>query len=208
MFSQLVSGFYLVFRQWGLFGVFISMFLENVAFPLPIEIGYLSGIYLIDIGAYPYWVVIFALTAGHMAGATCAYAIGKYAKPWLDRKFKNSSAFLGAEEKIHAWYQRFGDGTAFFVRFLGYVRLFSSYIAGIAEYRFWRFIAFTTLGSLLFNIFGMSVSRVLIDVWKKYASLHIYIVFAMSISFFVFIGWGIMQKRKRAHTINIPSPNE
>jgi len=202
MITQWISGFYIVFQHWGLVGIFISMFLENIAFPLPIEIGYLSGAYMIEKGIHSYWLVMVVLTAGHMFGAATAYAAGKYGSHWLEYRLRNNVSFAAIEQKIHYWYEKYGDYTAFGVRFFGYVRLFSSYIAGLAEYNFWRFIIFTTAGSLLFNMLGISASKVLMDVWSVYTSLHIYIVLGLSISFFVCIGWGIIQKRKRAPSHN------
>lgn len=173
-----------LFRSWGLWGIFVSMFIENVAIPLPIEIGYLTALQMIDAGQHSYWFMLAFLTFGHLAGAVTAYGIGKHGGEWLERTFSKRTQFHDVRQKIARWYARFGDVTAFLVRFNGYVRLFSSYVAGIAEYPFLRFLMYTAAGSLAFNVLALALSRALVLAWQRYAALHALIGAALVVSVF------------------------
>ncbi len=210
---QMVLFFNAVLRSWGLWGIFISMFIENIAIPLPITIGYLTALQMIDAGQQTYWFMLAFLTAGHIAGAMAAYVVGKYGGEWLERRFSRRTEFHDVRQKVTRWYERFGDGTAFLVRFNGYVRLFSSYVAGIAEYPFGRFVFWTAAGSLVFNIWALALSRLLVLVWQRYASLHLAIGVILVLSFFGGIVFAlakrhIARRRKARQEISIASPKE
>ncbi len=200
-------------RSWGLWGIFVSMFIENIAIPLPITIGYLTALQMIDAGQQTYWFMITFLTTGHVVGAMVAYMVGKHGGEWLERRFSRHTEFHDVRQKVTRWYERFGDGTAFLVRFNGYVRLFSSYVAGIAEYPFGRFVFWTATGSLVFNILALALSRLLVLAWQRYAPWHFVIGIVLVISFFGGIVFAltkrhIAHRRKVRQKISIASPKE
>lgn len=200
-------------RSWGMGGIFASMFIENIAIPLPIEIGYITALQMIDAGQYGYWFMLAFLTLGQVAGAIGAYGVGKYAGEWLERRFSRRTQFHDVRTKVADWYTRFGDATAFLVRFNGYLRLFSSYVAGIAQYSFRRFVFWTAVGSLLFNIGALALSRILVMAWQRYAVWHVLIGTVLTVSFFggivlALLHRHIVRRRKTHQEMNIASPKE
>jgi membrane protein DedA with SNARE-associated domain len=96
--------------------------------------------------------VAFA-TVGSVAGAVVGYAIGAWGgRPLLDRYGRYVG--IGAEDLDRAdrWFDRWGSWAVFLGRMVPLVRTFVSYPAGISRMPMGRFLLFSTLGSLPWNL--------------------------------------------------------
>ena len=96
--------------------------------------------------------VAFA-TAGSVVGAVVGYAIGAWGgRPLLDRYGRYVG--IGAEDLDRAdrWFDRWGSWAVFLGRMVPLVRTFVSYPAGISRMPMGRFLLFSTLGSLPWNL--------------------------------------------------------
>ncbi|HEX7173101.1 MAG TPA: DedA family protein [Candidatus Limnocylindria bacterium] len=96
--------------------------------------------------------VAFA-TAGSVIGALVGYAIGAWGgRPLLDRYGRYVG--IGAEDLDRAdrWFDRWGSWAVFLGRMVPLVRTFVSYPAGISRMPMGRFLLFSTLGSLPWNL--------------------------------------------------------
>lgn len=186
MINQIIQTLFNFFESLGIIGVFLIMLIENIGIPLPIEIGYLIGQNLINQGIYSYYLVLIVLTFGHLIGALIAYSLGRWGDNFIHRKLKNNAKVLEIQDKLIKWYDKYGDLTVFLTRFIGYVRPWSSFVAGFSKINLWRFVVWTFLGSLMFNISALYFSSIFIFIWRRFANLHFLII---SIAFALF--WGL-----------------
>lgn len=165
-------------------GAFLSMFIENIGVPLPTEIGYLIAQDLIARGVYSYSSMLFILTLGHVLGAIVSFAIGRYGDSYLRTKLQKNKKVTEVHEKLEAWYEKNGDLTVFLTRFVGYVRPWSSFVAGLAKVDFWPFLLWTTLGSFLFNIITLYFTSIFFSVWRQSSVYHYVIIVLFFLLFF------------------------
>lgn len=190
---QIINMAYHFLRSFGVAGVFLSMFIENIGIPLPTEIGYLLGREMINTGAHSFLFVLTILTLGHLTGAIISYKIGSLGDAYVSRKLKNNKKITEVHEKLRKWYKKYGDITVFMTRFVGYVRPWSSFVAGFAEVGFWPFVFWTTLGSLIFNVILLYISGILILIWRKYEVFHLAITLSMFLLFFAIIIYELLK---------------
>lgn len=194
MIENIVFTIFHYFQHLGFLGVFLSMVIENIGIPLPTEIGYLIGQDLASHNIYSYKMVILLLTAGHLLGSLISYGIGRWGDNVVSRKIEKTKKIVQIHEKLEKWYAKYGNFTVFLTRFIGYVRPWSSFVAGFARVKLWQFIIFTTLGSLIFNIINLYLSGIFFLIWRKYIIFHFYIVLAFGIAFFALVFYWLLKK--------------
>lgn len=201
MIDQFVTIIFHFFRSIGTGGIFSSMFIENIGIPLPTEIGYLLGQDMVNAGRHSYFFIIFILTLGHVSGSIVSYYVGRLGDNYVTNKIKSNKRIVIVQQKLKSWYKRYGDLTVFLTRFVGYVRPWSSFVAGFSGVKLVPFLVWTTLGSLIFNIFTLYFTSIFILVWRRYAFLHVILILGAFTLFFGFIiyetiKWLISLKKK------------
>lgn len=175
------------------------MFVENVGIPLPTEIGYLIGQDLINRGLFSYGVILFVLTLGHVLGSVFSYWLGLLGDKYLNTKLKSNKKIAEVHKKLEEWYKKNGNLTIFLTRFIGYVRPWSSFVAGLAEIKFWPFLFWTTIGSLLFNIITLYFTSIFMTIWRRYSVYHFLIAIVVFLLFFGVIFyeiWKYLRKKR------------
>jgi membrane protein DedA with SNARE-associated domain len=86
-------------------------------------------------------------------GALVGYAIGAWGgRPLLDRYGRYVGIGADDLDRADRWFERWGSWAVFAGRMVPLVRTFVSYPAGIARMPLGRFILFSTLGSLPWNL--------------------------------------------------------
>jgi len=195
MSENFITTTYQIFQHWGLAGIFISMFFESALIPLPIEFAYLAAIQLIAIGKYSAEFLIIVITLGHISGSAATYFIGRKSDSWLHRRLVKNARFHDIHRRLCLWYKRYGALTVFGARFIGYVRPWSSLIAGLAEFPVKPFLLWTALGSLIFNIIALYASWTIVLLWKRYVALHFLIAVSFSISFGAVFLYELLKRR-------------
>lgn len=145
-----------VMSDYGYFGIFLLIMLENVFPPIPSEVILTVGGFMTTTTTMTIPGVIMASTAGSVVGAVALYGIGLLLDVERLEKIidKYGNWLRVKKEDIHkadAWFDRFGIWTVFFGRLIPLVRSLISIPAGMSNMRFWLFISFTTLGTLLWN---------------------------------------------------------
>lgn len=187
MFEQLFLAIFHFFQSFGAWGAFLSMFIENVGIPLPTEIGYLIGQNLINVGTYTYLIVLIILSLGHVFGSIVSYAIGRWGDYYINERVSKNNKISQIHQRLKGWYDRYGTITIFLTRFVGYVRPWSSYVAGLAEAPFIPFVLWTTLGSVIFNVLNLYLSSIFIVIWRRFGTFHLWILVIGFLFFFGFI---------------------
>lgn len=145
-----------VMSDYGYFGIFLLIMLENIFPPIPSEVILTVGGFMTTTTAMTIPGVILASTAGSVIGAVLLYGVGLLLDVERLEKIvdKYGNWLRVKKDDIHkadAWFDRFGIWTVFFGRLIPVVRSLISIPAGMSNMRFWLFITFTTIGTLLWN---------------------------------------------------------
>ena len=139
-------------------GVLSLVMLEALGIPLPGEIA------LVTAGAYAAVAhnvsvsgVILMAALGATVGGVLGYWIGiKGGLPLLVRYGKYVGVRRSHIDKAHSFFERNGAKTILFGRFVAVLRTWASVIAGAACMSFKQFVAYNTLGSIVWAIvFGL-----------------------------------------------------
>lgn len=140
--------------------VFIFMVIESSFIPFPSELVVPPAAYLaMQQGAS---MNIYAVTMVATAGALVGALINYYLALWVGRpivySFANSRfghMLMINEEKVvkaEKYFDEHGDASTFFGRLIPVIRQLISLPAGIARMNIFRFMLFTSLGALVWNI--------------------------------------------------------
>lgn len=145
-----------VMADYGYFGIFLLILLENVFPPIPSEVILTVGGFMTTTTPMTIPGVVLASTAGSVIGAVVLYGVGLMMDvERLEKVIDKYGNWLRVKkEDIHRaddWYDRFGIWTVFFGRLIPVVRSLISIPAGMSNMKFWLFITFTTIGTLLWN---------------------------------------------------------
>ena len=150
----------------GYLGVAVAVALETIVAPIPSEVILpMAGWKVSQSAADPTvvepltglpWNIPMAVafaTVGSLVGALFGYAIGAWGgRPLLERYGRYVGIAADDLDRADAWFDRYGSWAVFFGRMVPLVRTFVSYPAGISRMHLGRFIVFSTLGSLPWNL--------------------------------------------------------
>lgn len=148
-------------NQWGYFGVFLLIALENIFPPIPSEVILIGGGGLLTVaslgGKLSILGMIIAATLGAVAGAVVLYYVGKILKTERLKKLVRGKVgkVLRLKEadidKADKWFDAKGNLTVFFCRCVPILRSLISIPAGMSEMPMAKFLLYTTVGSAIWN---------------------------------------------------------
>lgn len=141
-------------RAMGATGVAFLMLLENLFPPIPSELVMPLAGFIAARGEASLIVMILAGTAGSVAGAWFWYWVGRrVGRDRLHDLACRHGRWLALYpediDKGRAWFERHGAGAVLIGRMVPTVRTFVSVPAGVARMPVGRFLAYTTLGSVV-----------------------------------------------------------
>ena len=200
----------------GYVGVALAVALETIVAPIPSEVILpMAGWKVSQSAADPSivepltnlpWNISLAValaTVGSVAGAVVGYYIGAWGgRPLLDRYGRYVG--IGADDLDRAdhWFERWGNWAVFFGRMVPLVRTFVSYPAGISRMSMPRFLLFSTLGSLPWNL-GLIYAGFLvgenydqIEATLKPYEYVIYVIVLGLVAFFA-VRWWLGKRARR-----------
>lgn len=194
-------------EQFGYFGVFFLITLENVFPPIPSEVILLFGGFMTTYTNLNLFFMIFVATLGSLVGAIILYYIGKILNK--ERLKKIVSGKIGKILRLKAkdidladqWFDTKGNKTVFFCRFIPIVRSLISIPAGMSEMPLQKFVLYTILGSAIWNTILIIIGNRVGENWESILSIfdqYSHIVSILLIVFFiVFIIWFYTKKKKK-----------
>lgn len=171
-------------QDWGMFGAFLVMLVENLGVPFPTEVGFLVTQGLIEDHAIFYPLAVAILTLGHIVGASIAYAIGRWGDKSLQHFFAKNSRLHSSKKRLESWYAKWGSLTIFLTRIFGYVRPWASLTAGFARVDFGPFLLWTSVGSLVFTVSSLYLTRYIIRYWLRFPQFHAVMLVLIFLIFF------------------------
>jgi membrane protein DedA with SNARE-associated domain len=112
--------------------------------------------------------IVAAGVLGNLVGSWIAYAVGYFGR--IDLLEKNKLIHISPKHLKWAddWFARYGAATVFFSRMLPIIRTFISLPAGVARMPFWRFTAYTLLGSIPWVLMLALVGEAVGDNWEDW----------------------------------------
>jgi len=152
----------------GVVAVFLLMTLESACIPVPSEAIMLFAGFSVSKGELTLVGIVTAGVLGNLVGSWIAYAVGYYGR--LDLLEKNKLIHISPKHLKWAddWFARYGNATVFFSRMLPIIRTFISLPAGVAKMPFWRFSAYTLLGSIPWVLMLAIVGEKVGDNWEDW----------------------------------------
>lgn len=144
-------------EQFGYFGVFLLIALENVFPPIPSEVILTFGGFMTTYTSMtPVGVIVFS-TLGSVLGAVILYGIGYLVnvdrlEGWIERYGRFLRLKKEDIRRTDAWFDRYGYWTVLFCRMIPLIRSLISIPAGMSKMKFGLFLLFTTIGTLIWNV--------------------------------------------------------
>ncbi len=158
--------------QFGYFGVFLLIMIENVFPPIPSEVILTFGGFMTTYSDMTRVGVIIAATAGSVIGAMILYSIGLFLDvARLEKIVDRWGGVLRLTRKdIHkadAWFDKYGPWTVLLCRLVPLIRSLISIPAGMSNMNFPLFILLTTIGSLIWNTALVTIGAAVGDNWQS-----------------------------------------
>ena len=174
-------------------GITFLMTLESMVIPIPSELVMPFAGFLAEEGKMNFWLVIFFSSLGSLLGSLISYYLGYYGGKKFVLKFGKYLLLDSADlEKTEKWFQKRGDKTIFFSRFIPVVRHLISIPAGIGKMNLKKFCLYTIAGATLWNSFIAYCGYALGENWDKfrhyseYFSVSVAIIFLFAAIYFIY----------------------
>jgi membrane protein DedA with SNARE-associated domain len=206
----------------GYLGVAIAVALETIVAPIPSEVILpMAGWKVSQSAADPSvvepltglpWNLVLAVlfaTAGSVTGAVAGYYIGAWGgRPLLDRYGRYVGIGASDLDRAHEWFERWGGWAVFFGRMVPLVRTFVSYPAGISRMSMRKFLLFSTLGSLPWNLALIGAGFVVGENYPQIEAAlkpYEYVIYAVVIVGVVVLAVRWWRGRRSASSLDAPA---
>ncbi|AOZ92394.1 DedA family protein [Paenibacillus crassostreae] len=159
-------------EQFGYWGIFLLIALENIFPPIPSEVILTFGGFMTTYTNLTATGVIVMATLGSVIGAIILYGLGYLINvDRLELIIDRWGRYLRVKKedirKADAWFERYGYWTVFFCRMIPLIRSLISIPAGMAKMKFGLFLLYTLFGTLIWNIILVSVGAAVGDNWEN-----------------------------------------
>ena len=189
--------------DWGYWGVFLLMMLENVVPPVPSEaIMGVAGIWVAK-GKLDFALLVAVGTAGTVVGNLFWWEIGRRLgyerlRPAVDRWGRWLTMEWEDVEHIRRYFDRWGGVTVFVFRFLPVGRTVISIPAGLMHMPLSRFILFTALGSAIWNTLLVGVGLWLGTTFDRIEHLVAPALIGVGVAMVALYLWRVLTWKPRA----------
>ncbi|MEG2814171.1 MAG: DedA family protein [Oscillospiraceae bacterium] len=146
-----------IMNQFGYFGIALLIAIENIFPPIPSEVILTFGGFMTTHSELKIWGVVLVATIGSIVGALVLYGIGRLLTPQrLGKIIDKWGHILRVKkediQKAEGWFNKRGNLTVFFCRFIPIIRSLISIPAGMSHMNMGKFLIYTTLGTSIWNI--------------------------------------------------------
>jgi membrane protein DedA with SNARE-associated domain len=191
-------------KSWGYIGVFVLMLLESSSLPIPSEVILPFAGFLVSKGILNVWITVTISTVAGVAGSLIDYYIGlKGVQSLAKHKILGRVILSQTQLEIAAsWFNKHGALMVFFSRLIPGFRTIVSFPAGAVRMKLPKFIAFTTVGCIVWNVILIYVGYYLGKNWPEVAGISRYLILASVVGVLVLVAYILIRrKRKRAETL-------
>lgn len=194
-----------IMNQFGYFGVFFMIAIENIFPPIPSEVILLFGGFMTTYTNLNIIMMVISATLGSLFGALLLYYVGKIFNKEKLKKIVSGKVgrMLRLKttdiDKADNWFDTKGNKTVFFCRFIPLVRSLISIPAGMSEMPICRFIVYTLFGSLIWNIVLIVLGSIVGENWTSILNVlntYSHVVVIILIIIFISLIWLFYSKRR------------
>lgn len=194
-----------IMNQFGYFGVFFMIAIENIFPPIPSEVILLFGGFMTTYTNLNILMMVISATLGSLFGALLLYYVGKIFNKEKLKKIVSGKVgrMLRLKttdiDKADNWFDTKGNKTVFFCRFIPLVRSLISIPAGMSEMPICRFIVYTLFGSLIWNIVLIILGSIVGENWTSILNIlntYSHVVVIILIIIFISLIWLFYSKRR------------
>jgi len=198
-------------RQYGYWAVFLGIALENLGIPIPGETITLVGGFLAGSGELNYWIVLASAIVGAVLGASGGYWIGRLGGWAL--LLRVGRFFRITEEQLIDVKTQFSENAAravFFGRFVAFLRILASPMAGIIEMPFPQFMLYNLAGATVWASVMVTLSFFLgrlipLEQLISWMAKFAIVVLVLVIAWFTVPKWLESRKLKQSSVSDQPS---
>lgn len=164
-----------IMNRFGYLGVAGLIGLENIFPPIPSEVILTFGGFMTTCTDLTFTGVVLASTVGSLIGAILLYGIGwilsyeKLCRILSGKTGKILHLYPEDIDKAVSWFDKKGNYTVFFCRFIPIVRSLISIPAGCAKMKMLPFLLLTTAGSFIWNTVLVYLGALAGKSWSKIA---------------------------------------
>ena len=140
-------------QEWGYFGIFIVILIDNINIPIPpTEVVLSLAGWYISTGRWEFWPVFVLSTIGGTMGCVIFYYLVRYFHEWM-LPFMKCYLHLTDEkiEKADRFFLKYGGLAIFFGRLLPGMRTISLIPAGMVKYPVWKMTIYLFFGTAIWN---------------------------------------------------------
>ncbi|MVP01632.1 DedA family protein [Paenibacillus lutrae] len=192
-----------IMEQFGYFGIFFLIAVENLFPPIPSEIILTLGGFMTTYTSLSVTGVVIAATLGSVIGAVILYGVGRILEVRrLEIIVEKYGRILRLKkEDIHKandWFTKYGVWAVFLCRLVPLIRSLISIPAGATKMNFSSFLILTTLGSLIWNVVLVNVGAAVGASWETivhYMDIYSNIVYAL-LALIVVVGAAVFLKKR------------
>ena len=162
-------------NRFGYLGVAGLIGLENIFPPIPSEVILTFGGFMTTCTDLTFTGVVVSSTIGSLIGAILLYGIGwilsydKLCRILSGKTGKILHLYPEDIDKAVSWFDKRGNYTVFFCRFIPIVRSLISIPAGCAKMKMLPFLLLTTAGSFIWNTVLVYLGALAGKSWSKIA---------------------------------------
>ena len=139
--------------QWGYAGVFALMTLEGATLPVPSEIVLPLTGFLVYQHNMDFWTAVVVASLGGLLGTIIDFSIGYYlGRPAVLRYGKKIRLSDKNLIIVEGWFVKRGSATVLLARFVPLLRTLIAFPAGVAKMKTAKFLAFSTVGIVVWDI--------------------------------------------------------
>lgn len=204
-----------IMEKFGYLGILLLITVENLFPPIPSEVILTFGGFMTSSTKMTIVGVVIVSTIGSVLGAVILYGIGKFMNVERLEKIIEKYGYILrlTKEDLHKaskWFEKHGNATVFFCRFIPLIRSLISIPAGMNKMNFGIFVLLTTVGTLIWNLVLVYLGASLGDNWSTvvtYMDTYSHIMYAVIVLIFlVFCSWFVktkVLKREKSKKENI-----
>lgn len=155
--------------QYGYLVLFLSLMLELVAVPIPVEVLMSYSGFLVYEGKMDWILSIVMAGLGSCAGMTIAYLIGnKLGAPFFHKYGHHIHLGPDRLDKIGKWFTKYGNKVLIIGYFIPGVRHVTAYFSGISKVTFRDFAIYAYIGAFIWASTFISLGKVLGPKWTMF----------------------------------------
>lgn len=198
--------------QFGYFGMFLGMVLEAVIIIIPSEFILATAGILAGRGIFSFSLAFLTGLIGSVFCAIVLYAMGYFGGRTFIQKY-GKYFFMKEEDldKCDHWFQKYGMASCFIGRNFPIIRTLISIPIGFTRQPFFKFVIYTTLGSIPWTFAFVYVGYALGNNWVLLSEftkkLKVPILFLLALLLFRFF-YQKLTNRKKKKGVTSPSGNE